>query len=91
MTILGLFPPIDRPGLFVQDMSQVSAVGKLYSPALGLQWFEDEWVPTSGPDNFPDTDPHDPARYFHSPPCSQACYLFGGPSLVSCLAGCRRK
>jgi hypothetical protein len=90
MVILSLSPPVDRPGLFVQDMSQVSAVGEVYSPALGLQWVEDEWIPTIGPDNVLDAEPNSPKRPFGSVPCTEACYLFGGFSLAACLARCRR-
>jgi hypothetical protein len=102
MMILNLAPPIERPSLFVQDMSQVKGtlVKKAgpsiywpdsYSPSLGVQWHYDEWVATTGYDNIPDADPHDPARGFRAPPCNQSCYLLGGRSLAACLASCRRK
>jgi hypothetical protein len=89
MMIPNLSPPVDRPRLFIQDMSQVSAVGELYSPALGLQWLENEWIPTMGPDNVLDAEPQSPG-YFRPVPCSDSCYLFRGFSLASCLAKCRR-
>ncbi len=99
MLLVHLAPPIDRQGLFVQDMSQISLIETgpslywpdMYCPSLGLQWYANaEWVTTFGPDNVPDGDLHVLMRPFRTPPCNHSCFLFAGRSLVACLAVCRR-
>ncbi len=82
--------PIERPVLFIQDMSQMSPLGQDYCPALGLQYFEDEWLSTLGEDSTPSSDPQDPGPYNTAVSCGQTCHLFVPGARAGCLAACRR-
>jgi hypothetical protein len=86
MVILSISPPVDRPELFIQDISQVSALGEVYSPGLGLQYIQpDEWVPTSGQENFPSSDPQDPQPFQGLRAPGQFCFLLAGFSRAGCF------